>query len=77
MKRCGFNPELLNECLTDRETLFKKIMAEIKCSRDTAKTYVITIINGAKSTFPILKQLANELNSAIEYINNLPEYKFL
>ncbi len=49
-------------------------MAEVKCTRDTAKTYVIAIINGAKYTSPILKQLANELKPAIEYINNLPEY---
>ena len=74
MKKYDFKSKMLNECLTDRETFLKKIMGEVKCSRDTAKTYVIAIINGAKYTSPILKQLANELIPAIEYINNLPEY---
>jgi hypothetical protein len=49
-------------------------MKDEKCSRDTAKTLVIAIINGGKYSSATLKALANELKPAIEYINNLPEY---
>ncbi len=49
-------------------------MKDEKCTRDTAKTYVIAIINGAKYTIATVKQLANELKPAIHHFNNLPEY---
>ncbi len=50
-------------------------MKDEKCSRDTAKTFVIAIINGAKYTSQTLKQLANEIQTTINHVINLPEYK--
>jgi P4 family phage/plasmid primase-like protien len=70
----NFRSPLLDECLTNREEFLKKVMKDEKCSRDTAKTLVIAIINGAKYSSTTLKGLANELKPAIEYINNLPAY---
>ena len=70
----NFKSPLLDECLTNREEFLKKVMKDEKCTRDTAKTYVIAIINGGKYSTPTLKTLANELKPAIEYINNLPKY---
>ena len=42
-------------------------MNDEKCSRDTAKTYVIAIINGAKYSSRTLITLANELKPAIKW----------
>ena len=75
MDKYAFSSSLLNECLTNREAFLKKVMKDEKCTRDTAKTLVIAIINGAKYTSPTLKQLANELKPTIDYVINLPEYK--
>ena len=75
MDKYGFKSTLLEECLTNREAFLKKVMKDEKCSRDTAKTLVIAIINGAKYTSPTLKQLANEIKPTIDYVINLPEYK--
>ena len=50
-------------------------MNEEKCSRDTAKTFVISIINGAKYNSATLKRLSSEISPAIDYIIDLPEYK--
>jgi hypothetical protein len=74
MDKYNFKSSLLDECLTNREEFLKKVMKDEKCSRDTAKTLVIAIINGGKYSSATLKALANELKPAIEYINNLPEY---
>ena len=74
MNKYGFKSELLDECLNDREEFLKKVMKDEKCSRDTAKTLVIAIINGANYTSATLKQLSNELKPIVKYINNLPEY---
>ena len=49
-------------------------MNEEKCNCDTAKTYVIAIINGDKYSSPTLQQLTNELKPAMEFICNLSEY---
>lgn len=74
MDKYNFKSPLLDECLTDREEFLKKVMKDEKCSRDTAKTLTIAIINGGKYSSPTLKQLAKELKSPIEYINNLPTF---
>ena len=75
MDKYGFQSPLLNECLTNREAFLKKVMKDEKCSRDTAKTLVIAIINGGKYTSPTLKQLATEIQPTINHVINLPEYK--
>ena len=74
MNKYGFKSPLLDECLNNREEFLKKVMKDEKCGRDTAKTLVIAIINGANYTSTTLKQLATELKPSIKYINNLPEY---
>ena len=74
MNKYGFKSPLFDECLNNREEFLKKVMKDEKCSRDTAKTLVIAIINGANYTSATLKQHANELKPVIKHINNLPEY---
>jgi hypothetical protein len=74
MDKYNFKSACLDECLTNREEFLKKVMKDEKCTRDTAKTLVIAIINGGKYSTPTLKTLANELKPAIEYINNIPKY---
>ena len=74
MDKYGFKSPLLDECLNNREEFLKKVMKDEKCSRDTAKTFVIAVINGGKYTSATLKQLTTELKPAIHHINNLPEY---
>lgn len=68
---------LLEECLNHREEFLKKIMNDEKCSRDIAKTMVISVINGAKYSSPILKALYNELKPSITFLNELDEYKYI
>lgn len=77
MDNYGFKSALLEECLNDRENFLKKIMKEEKCSRDTAKTYVIAIINGANYSSPTLKKLCQEIRPVVNHIINLSEYKYI
>ena len=74
MKKQGYKSPRLYECVNYREEFLKKVMKDEKCSRDTAKTFVIAIINGGKYETKTLKQLTTELKPAIQYINNFPEY---
>ena len=75
MDKYNFKSPSLDECLTDREAFLGKIMKDEKCSRDTAKTYVIAIINGGCYKSPTLDKLAKELKPIINHIIKLPEYK--
>ena len=65
---------LLDSYIKDREPFLEKIMNEEKCKRDTAKTSVISVINGAFYQTPTLQALYSELTPITEYIVNLPEY---
>lgn len=75
MNKYGFKSSSLDECLNNREEFLKKVMNDEKCSRDTAKTLVIAIINGAKYKSTTLKKLADEIKPIIKHIILLPEYK--
>lgn len=75
MNKHEFNSILLDECLTNREDFLKKVMKEEKCTRDTAKTLVISVINGASYQSHTLNELTNQLKPIINYIINLDEYK--
>jgi hypothetical protein len=48
---------------------------EEKCSRDTAKTFTIAVINGGNYKTQTLKKLTDELKPIINHIIKLPEYK--
>ena len=73
MNKYKFKSPLLDECLNNREELLKKVMKDEKCSRDTAKTYVIAVINCCKYNSKTLKKLYDEVQPIIKYINTLPE----
>ena len=75
MNKYGFKSPSLDECLNNREKFLQKVMKDENCSRDTAKTLVIAIINGAKYKSATLKQLADEIKPIINHIIKLPEYK--
>lgn len=66
---------LLEECMTDREAFLAKVMKEEKCNRSTAKTLVISTINGKKYKSKTLVKLSDELEPIIKYIIGLEEYK--
>jgi hypothetical protein len=72
MNTYGFNSDLLNECLNNREVFLKRVGGD----RDKAKTQVIAVING--TSYPnnkVLHQLSFELKECIDHVINLPEYK--
>ncbi len=75
MDKHKLKSKLTEEYLTNREEFLKNVMKDEKCSRDTAKTYVIAVINGAKYATSTLKKLYEELKPIINHIINLPEYK--
>jgi len=75
MNKYGFKSPSLDLCLNNREEFLQKVMKDEKCSRDTAKTMVISIINGSKYKSPTLKKLADEIKPTINHIIKLPEYK--
>ena len=75
MNKFKFNSPLLNKCFDDREGFLKVIMDEENCSRDEAKTCVISCINGGKYKTPTLIQLTDELKPCINHIIQLDEYK--
>ena len=75
MDKYDFKSSSLNKCLTNREIFLAKVMKDEKCSRDTAKTLTIAIINGGDYKTPTLLKLANELKPIINHIIKLPEYK--
>jgi hypothetical protein len=68
---------LLNECMDNREMFLAKVMKEEKCNRATAKTLVISTINGKtlKYKSKTLVKLADELEPIIKHIINLEEYR--
>ena len=75
MDKYDLKSPLLDEYLNHREEFLKKVIKDEKCSRDTAKTYVIAVINGAKYASSTLKKLYEELKPIINHVINLPEYK--
>ena len=75
MTKNGFISPLLNKCFEDRESFLNTIAEEEACSRDEAKTAVISVINGGKFKTPTLMQLADELKPCINKVIKLPEYK--
>ena len=75
MTKNGFNSPLLNKCFEDRESFLNTIAEEEACSRDDAKTAVISVINGGKFKTATLMQLADELKPCINKVIKLPEYK--
>lgn len=75
MEKFSFNSPLLNKCFDDREGFLQTIMNEEQCSRDEAKTCVISCINGGKYKSPTLKQLIDELKPCINHVIQLDEYK--
>ena len=77
MDKYNLKPSLLDECLTNCEHFLKKVKNDEQCSRDTAKTLVIAIINGAKYSSPTRKSLSNQLKPMIEHINALPKYNYI
>lgn len=71
MNKYGFTSPLLNECLNNREAFLKKVGGK----RDSAKTKVIAIINGAEyKNNPVLNKLSQEIKPCIDYVINLPVY---
>ena len=75
MDKYDLKSPLLDEYLNHREEFLKKVIKDEKCSRDTAKTYVIAVINGAKYAWSTLKKIYEELKPIINHVINLPEYK--
>ena len=75
MEKYNFNSTLLNKCFEDREMFLKTIMDEEKCSRDEAKTCVISCINGGKFKTNTLKKLIDELKPCINHVIELDEYR--
>ena len=75
MNKNGFTSPLLNKCFEDRESFLNTIAEEEACSRDDAKTAVISVINGGKFKTPTLMQLTDELKPCINKVVKLPEYK--
>ena len=75
MNKNGFTSPLLNKCFEDRENFLNTIAEEEACSRDDAKTAVISVINGGKFKTATLMQLADELKPCINKVIKLPEYK--
>jgi P4 family phage/plasmid primase-like protien len=72
MNKYGFNSDVLDECLNNREAFLKRIGG----NRDKAKTQVIAVINGG--LYPnnkVLHQLSLEIKPCIDHVINLPEYK--
>ena len=67
--------QLLNECMDNREMFLAKVMKEEKSNRATAKTLVISTINGKKYKSKTLVKLADELEPIIQHIIELEEYK--
>jgi len=66
---------LLNQCFENREEFLKIIMEEEECSRDDAKTCVISVINGGKYKSKTLKQLTDELKPCINQIIEDDKYR--
>jgi len=75
MNKNGFTSPLLNKCFEDRESFLNTIAEEEACSRDDAKTAVISVINGGKFKTATLMQLADELKPCINKVIKLPQYK--
>ena len=75
MEQYQFNSPLLNKCFNDREAFLKTIMNEENCSRDDAKTCVISCINGGKFKTKTLNLLIDELKPCINHVIQLDEYK--
>lgn len=75
MDKYNLKSPLVEDYLNNREEFLKKIMIDERCSRDTAKTYVIAVINGCKYNSKTLKKLYEELQPIIDYIIKLPEYQ--
>ena len=72
MNKYGFNSDLFNDCINNRDAFLKRVGD----NRDKAKNQVISVINGA--SYPnnkILHQLSFEIKGCIDYVINLPEYK--
>lgn len=78
MEKYDFTSPLLDECLNNREVFLKKVIdaqKTKKLSRDTAKTMVIALINGAKyQQNSILNKLLEQIQPCIDHVINLPEY---
>ena len=75
MRKYGFQSQLLDECINDRESFLKKIHLDKDEDRDDAKTKVIAVINGGKyPKDPVLTEFSKQIKPAIDYIINLPEY---
>ena len=75
MNKNGYTSPLLNKCFEDRESFLNTVAEEEACSRDEAKTAVISVINGGKFKTPTLMLLADELKPCINKVIKLPEYK--
>ena len=75
MDKHNLKSPLVEEYLNNREAFLKKVMNDEKCTRDTAKTYVIAVINGCKYSSKTLKKLYEELKPIVEHIIKLPDYK--
>ncbi len=56
MDKYNLKSPLLEEYLSHGEFFLKKVIKDEKCSRDTAKTYVIAVINGNKYVSSTLKK---------------------
>ena len=56
MEKYKFKSSSLDECLTNREVFLGKVMKDEKCSRDTAKTSTIAVINGGNYKTSTLKK---------------------
>lgn len=75
MVKYGFTSPLLNECCNNRENFLKIIMKEENCSRNQAKTSVISCVNGGKFKTKTLNLLIDELKPCINHVIELEENK--
>ncbi len=61
--------------MDNRDAFLAEVMEEESCNRSTAKTLVISTINGKRYKSPTLVKLAHELKPIIQHIIDLDEYK--
>lgn len=71
MKKHGFESELLDECINNRDSFLLKVDKD----RDEAKTQIIATINGCKYNNPVLNDLCTQIYPCIKHIIKLPEYQ--
>lgn len=71
MKKHGFESELLDECVNNRDVFLLKVDKD----RDEAKTQIIASINGCKYNNPVLNDFCTQIHPCIKHIIELPEYQ--